>query len=131
MSLQLKALTVGVFPESFEIISRNLPPNDFTILRAENSKDVKEILTQGVPDIVFLALAKDEIDPFKLCLALSNAGAAVLLISKEPTKQVLINSAKHGAIDLLVSPLHPEVLSQKIENALIKTGKKLSKLCSL
>ena len=124
MSFKFKALAVGVLPESFEIISRYLSPNEFILHGAENYKQVKEILTQGIPDIVFLALAKDEVDPFKLCLALSKAGAAVLLISKTPTRQVLINSAKHGAVDLLVSPLHPEVLSEKIESALIKAGKK-------
>ncbi len=124
MSLQFRALTVGVIPESFEILSRQLSPNEFTLDRAENYKQVKEILTKGIPDIVFLSLAKDEVDPLKLCLALSKAGAAVLVISKTPTRQALINSARHGAIDMLVSPLQSEVLSKKIESALIKTGKK-------
>ena len=124
MSIQFKALTVGVIPESYEIISRNLPQNEFTLLRAENYNQVKEILKQGTPDIVFLALAGELYDPFKLCLALSKAGAAVLAISKTPTRNVLLNSAKHGAIDMLVSPLHPEILSDKIESALIKIGKK-------
>lgn len=124
MSLQYKALTVKVIPETFELLSRQLSPNEFTLQRAESYNQVKEILSQGVPDIVFLALAEDEGDPYKLCLALSKAGAAVLVISKTPTRQVLIDSAKHGAIDMLVSPLHPEVLLKKIESSLIKTGKK-------
>jgi CheY-like chemotaxis protein len=124
MSLQFNALAVKLIPESFEILSRQLSPNEFTLQRAETYNQVKEILTQGIPDIVFLALADDEVDPYKLCLVLSKAGAAVLVISKTPTRQVLINSAKHGAIDMLVSPLHPEILSDKIESALIKTGRK-------
>lgn len=124
MNLQFRAITVGVLPESFEIISRQLSPNEFNLQRAENYDQVKEILTQGIPDIVFLSLSKEEIDPFKLCFVLSKVGAAVLVISRTPTRQVLINSAKHGAIDMLVSPLQPDALSKKIESALIKTGKK-------
>lgn len=124
MSLQYKALTVGVLPETFEILGRQLSPGEFTLLRAENYDQVKEILHQGIPDIIFLALAKEEFDPFKLCLILSRAGAAVLVISRASTRGVLINFARHGTIDLLVSPLQADVLSQKIESALIKTGKK-------
>ncbi len=124
MGIKLRAAAIGVIPESYEILSRQLSPNEFTLHRADDYEQVKELLTQGIPDIVFLAMDKEKYDPFKLCLVLSKAGAAVMVISRTPTREVLINSAKHGAADLLVSPLQADALAKKIEVALIKAGKK-------
>ena len=124
MSLQYRIVSVGIHPESYEILNRQLSPAEFTLQQAENYDQVKEILTQGVPDLFFLSLEFESLDPFKLCMALVKAGAAVLVVSSAPTRQLIIESAKHGAIDLLVSPFQPETLTKKIESALIKSGKK-------
>ncbi len=124
MSVPYRVMSVGIQPESLEILNRQLSPKEYNLEKAEDLVQVKEILKQGIPDIIFLSTEIKAFDPFKLCLTLSRAGVAVLMISEAPTRQMLIKAAKHGAMDLLVSPLQPGSLESKIDRALIKTGKK-------
>jgi putative nucleotidyltransferase with HDIG domain len=119
-----KTVSVGIRPEIYEIINRDLSPREFHLQRAENLIELTGILKQGVPDVVYMAADLTAFDPFVLSSRLAKAGVAVLMISEVPTRDVLINAARHGAMDFLVSPLQPSVAVMKTNRALIKKGKK-------
>ncbi len=124
MSPIYKAISVGIGPDSLETLKEILPREEFDFRSAQDLAGMKEILKQGVPDIVFIAMESKEHDPYKMCLALSKAGAGVIMVSEVPTRQILIEAAKHGAMDLFVLPLQAGSLRPKIDRVLIKKGKK-------
>ncbi len=81
-------------------------------------------LKQGIPDLIFMSAEIKEFDPFLLCARLSKGAAAVLMISEAPTRELLIKAARHGAMDVLVSPFQPGTVGPKTDRALVKIGKK-------
>ncbi|MEW6668497.1 MAG: HDOD domain-containing protein [Thermodesulfobacteriota bacterium] len=124
MSPPYKLVSFGVQPESVTSLRSVLSPREFHFQTAEDLDQLTRILKQGVPDLVYMPAETKAFDPFLFCSRLSKAGIAVLMISGAPTREVLTKVARHGAMDLLVSPLQPAVVGQKTDRALIKTGKK-------
>jgi putative nucleotidyltransferase with HDIG domain len=124
MSLPHKVLSFGVQPERIKTLESALSSKEFHFQSAEGLDQLTGLLKQGVPDLVYMEAETHAFDPFLFCSRLSKAGIAVLMISGAPTREILTKAAKHGAMDLLVSPLQPAAVVQKTDRALIKAGKK-------
>jgi putative nucleotidyltransferase with HDIG domain len=119
-----KVIVAGAQQEWLDVIASQLSANEFHLESAGSLEELSGALKKGVPDLMVLAMGFQGTDPLVLATRLSKAGVAVLMISETPTRETLIQAAKHGAIDFLVVPLQPDTVAGKIERALVKTGKK-------
>lgn len=119
-----KVIAVCVPAGPYELLKREFSPDAFHVQSTSSLEQLVGILKQGISDVIFLCADTKEFDPFLLCARLSKTGAAVLMTSESPTREVLIKAAKHGAMDVLVSPFQPGAVGLKTDRALIRIGKK-------
>lgn len=124
MDTVFNALSIGDHPEVLAALEKNLSADEFIIESVENTDQLKESLNEEKPDLVFLNTDNTDFNPFKICKKFAIDGVAVIMISGVPTRPLIINSVKHGAIDFFVKPLRVQDIAPRSEKALIKTGKK-------
>lgn len=123
MTSQFHVLSLDNSPAFNELLETKLPNRAYFVETLSGLDQMKGILQKRMPDLLFLRTKSDKFDPFSICMKLSKAGIAVIMISSAPTRQLLIKAAKHGAIDVFLNPLKPEDIPVRTEKALIKTGK--------
>lgn len=111
-------------PEWAQILKDYLSSLSLQLEGAERLDELTTILRKGIPDIIYLAAEMKSLDPFALCARLSKAGIPVFMASETPTHELLVKAARHGAMDVLVTPFQSAAVVSKTDRALIKTGKK-------
>jgi CheY-like chemotaxis protein len=124
MESQFKILVIDTKTRDKETVQENLPELQFKVQSAQNFDQIKEYLKKDIPDLLLLSSELPKIDPFKTCERFSRAGFGVILLSDEITHRMVIKAYRCGAVDLLVQPLKPGVIHQRIERALGRIGKR-------
>jgi len=123
---EFNVLVISEESRDRETIADNLPDDQFHVTFVENPETLKEALSKGTPDLVFLSMDLEGISALKLCERLSGVGIGVLMVSSEVTRRIVLDLYGRGALDLFARPLTPRLLLERTERALQRLGKKLS-----
>jgi putative nucleotidyltransferase with HDIG domain len=126
LQTEFNILVISGESEDRETIADNLPDEQFHVAFAENPEMLKEALSKGTPDLVFLSMDLEGINALTLCERLSGAGIGVAMVSSEVTRRLVLDLYGRGALDLFARPLRPGLLVERTERALQRLGKKLS-----
>ncbi len=123
---EFSILVISTDARDRETIADNLPDGQFRVAFAESAETLKEALSKGAPDLVFLSMDLEGINALKLCERLSGVGIGVIMVSTEVTRRMVLDLYGRGALDFFARPLRPALLVERTERALQRVGKKLS-----
>ncbi len=126
LQTEYNILVISGDPGDQEAITDNLPDEQFHVAFAEDPETLKEALSKGTPDLVFLSMDLEGINALTLCERLSGVGIGVIMVSGEVTRRMVLDLYGRGALDLFARPLRPALLVERTERALQRLGKKLS-----
>jgi len=98
------------------------------VVIADKVSNALDRIKKDPPDILFIecAICEEGQNAYEIAKEVQEIvpGIPVVMCGEHPTRDVIFSSVRAGAIDFLVKPATPEVTLKKLQEALIKTGKK-------
>ena len=115
------------------VVKDVLAPEEYEVVHALTPAIARQDYASLAPALALISVdipiastgEKRANEAYAYCRELGGAGVAVIIVEALATQESVVAAARHGAIDMLVTPVDPKVLSTRIHKALVKIGEDL------
>jgi PAS domain S-box-containing protein len=115
-------MIVDIDPATRQLVGDSLRLDGYAVVEAANGKEAIDVCKHGQPDLVLLDGAVPGVDGIELCRKLRRLPGGdsllILISSSHDDDASLAAALEAGADDILVKPIRPLILRQRVRQAL-------------